>query len=233
MKERRNRGGKSMTNTKGLTETVALVTGGSRGIGAAIAKRLAGDGARVAITYKTSPEKAGKVTREIEAACGDAQPAQPRQVDRGDLGAPRRLVAVHTRPSRSSSPATRARSRAVSAPRRSRPGYTPISPDLMRASVPTSITGVRPCTRRSRSVGRLVRARLLQKLPDPEDARAIKVALTQKGGKLIQHIAPALRAVNDRLFANMSSDDMAMLDRLLRQIVVEGGRLVDGAAADG
>jgi DNA-binding MarR family transcriptional regulator len=80
-------------------------------------------------------------------------------------------------------------------------------------------------------VGRLVRARLLTKLPDPDDARAIKVALTEKGAKLIQDMAPALRAVNDRLFSNMSKDDMATLDRLLRQIIVEGGRLVDGADA--
>jgi MarR family transcriptional regulator, organic hydroperoxide resistance regulator len=81
-------------------------------------------------------------------------------------------------------------------------------------------------------VGKLVRARLLTKLPDPEDARAIKVALTKKGGRLIQDIAPALRAVNDRLFANMSADEMATLDRWLRQIIVEGGRLVDRATAD-
>ena len=77
-------------------------------------------------------------------------------------------------------------------------------------------------------VGKLVKARLLTKLPDPDDARAIKVALTEKGEKLIADIAPALRAVNDRLFANLSRREMATLDRLLRQIIVEGGRLVDG-----
>ena len=53
-----------------LQGKVALVTGGSRGIGAAIARRLAREGAAVAVTYVSSPDKAAQVVREIEAAGG-------------------------------------------------------------------------------------------------------------------------------------------------------------------
>src|ERR1700692_1167526 len=45
----------------------ALVTGASRGIGAAIAKALAAEGADVAITYEKSAEAAAEVVRAIEA----------------------------------------------------------------------------------------------------------------------------------------------------------------------
>lgn len=45
----------------------ALVTGGSRGIGAAIARRLAAEGADVALTYERSADKAAAVVGEIEA----------------------------------------------------------------------------------------------------------------------------------------------------------------------
>ena len=47
--------------TKSLTGKVALVTGGSRGIGAASARALADEGANVAISYVASPDKAEAV----------------------------------------------------------------------------------------------------------------------------------------------------------------------------
>ncbi len=76
-------------NRKTLEGKVALVTGGSRSIGAAVAKRLATDGAAVAITYHGSPEKAAAVVSEIEAAGGHALAIR---ADAGDAGAVRAAV---------------------------------------------------------------------------------------------------------------------------------------------
>jgi DNA-binding MarR family transcriptional regulator len=80
-------------------------------------------------------------------------------------------------------------------------------------------------------VGKLVRRRLLRKLPNPEDARAIKIAPTEKGNSLIASMTPALRAVNDRIFSDMSRDEMATITNRLKRVVLEGGRLLDEAAA--
>jgi 3-oxoacyl-[acyl-carrier protein] reductase len=64
-----------------LAEKVALVTGGSRGIGAAIAKRLASDGASVAITYSKDPGAASAVVKAIELGGGKALAIQADAAD--------------------------------------------------------------------------------------------------------------------------------------------------------
>lgn len=78
------------TQTQKLTGKVALVTGGSRSIGAAVAKRLAEDGATVAVTYHGSPDKAAGVVGAIEQAGGKAIAIK---ADAGDPAAVRAAVA--------------------------------------------------------------------------------------------------------------------------------------------
>ena len=72
-----------MNNNNGqkLAGKVAMVTGGSRGIGAAIAKRLATDGASVAITYTKGGDAAASVIKEIERAGGKAIAIQADAAD--------------------------------------------------------------------------------------------------------------------------------------------------------
>src|SRR5436190_926070 len=64
-----------------LNEKVALITGGSRGIGAAIAKRLAADGASVAITYAKEASAASAVVKAIELRGGKAVAIQADAAD--------------------------------------------------------------------------------------------------------------------------------------------------------
>jgi 3-oxoacyl-[acyl-carrier protein] reductase len=74
---------------KNLQHKAALITGGSRGIGAAIAMRFAHEGANVAITYRSSADKAEKVVLEIQKHGGKALAIQ---ADSGDPQAVKQAV---------------------------------------------------------------------------------------------------------------------------------------------
>src|ERR1700690_1897044 len=69
------------TVSKKLEGKIALITGGSRGIGAAIAKRLAADGASVAITYAKDASSAAAVVKAIEGNGGKPAAIQADSID--------------------------------------------------------------------------------------------------------------------------------------------------------
>src|SRR5438034_6002815 len=83
--------GQNMSNKheRELAGKVALVTGGSRGIGAAIAKRLAAEGANVALTYSKGADAAAAVVEAIER---DGGKAVAIQADAADADAVRNAV---------------------------------------------------------------------------------------------------------------------------------------------
>jgi len=82
--------------SKNLKGKVALVTGGSRGIGAATARALAGRGADVAISYSASPDKAEAVVRDltdmgVHAAAFKADQANKTEVEQLVAGVVKRF----------------------------------------------------------------------------------------------------------------------------------------------
>lgn len=71
--------------SKTLAGKVGIVTGASKGIGAAIARRLAAEGARIAVNYSSSPEAARRVVEDIEAAGGKAVAVQANVARAGEI----------------------------------------------------------------------------------------------------------------------------------------------------
>ena len=73
------------TSSKKLAGKVAVVTGASKGIGAAIAKGLAGEGVAVAVNYSSSKAEGEKVAKEITASGGKAVAVQANMSKREEI----------------------------------------------------------------------------------------------------------------------------------------------------
>jgi DNA-binding MarR family transcriptional regulator len=69
-------------------------------------------------------------------------------------------------------------------------------------------------------ITRLERRGLVQRLPDPEDHRGVIVALTEVGLELVDRVAPAHLANEERLLAALSPAEREELGALLRRVLL-------------
>src|SRR5436190_20648540 len=77
--------GRNIMSAKKLTGKVAVVTGASKGIGAAIAKDLAAAGAAVVVNYSSSKEGAERVVKEITGKDGKAVAVQANMTKKAEI----------------------------------------------------------------------------------------------------------------------------------------------------
>jgi DNA-binding MarR family transcriptional regulator len=70
----------------------------------------------------------------------------------------------------------------------------------------------------SKGIERVENAGFIQRHPDPDDARANRIYLTERGRALEQPVKAALTKVEDQLLANMSTEERLLLRRLLMQM---------------
>ena len=76
-----------------------------------------------------------------------------------------------------------------------------------------------------RTIDRLERDGLVTRTPDPEDGRAIRITLTERGSALRDQLVPLADGVNRRATAGLSQEEVATLRRLLARIAAEAGTL--------
>jgi len=66
---------------------------------------------------------------------------------------------------------------------------------------------------------RLVKAGLLEKFPNPADARAVQIGITKAGDGVLRQVTPILREANNRLFSGLSRSDVTRLRAVLEQMI--------------
>ncbi|HUT48858.1 MAG TPA: MarR family winged helix-turn-helix transcriptional regulator [Alphaproteobacteria bacterium] len=75
--------------------------------------------------------------------------------------------------------------------------------------------------------GKLVRAKLVEKSPNPKDGRSVLLRLSERGAKRLERLAPKVCAVNDRFFGVLDRADFETLARIASALVQRS----DGAVA--